>query len=33
MGKIVGLIPKPSKQEQEKKPAPKPVKKPDATEK
>lgn len=35
MGKIVGFIPEPKQQakEQDKKPAPKPVKKPDATEK
>lgn len=34
MGKIIGLIPQPQKEkEQVKKPAPKPIKKPTATEK
>ena len=33
MGKIIGLMPQPQVKEQEKKPAPKPVKKPTATEK
>lgn len=33
MGKIIGLIPQPEVKEQVKKPAPKPIKKPTATEK